>query len=124
VKRRADNFVPRRAGAKRLRLAANGVDRHIAPMEDRSHERDRQPPTARQQTISPPVDPPSGARATDPFDPLDDASCRRHIDPVVRLTKRVIAKRFERTTGEIGGPKGPEPTRYGDWEQNGRCSDF
>jgi hypothetical protein len=26
--------------------------------------------------------------------------------------------------GEIGGPKGPEPTRYGDWEQNGRCSDF
>lgn len=25
---------------------------------------------------------------------------------------------------EIGGPKGPEPTRYGDWERNGRCCDF
>jgi hypothetical protein len=25
---------------------------------------------------------------------------------------------------EIGGPKGPEPTRYGDWERNGRVSDF
>ena len=25
---------------------------------------------------------------------------------------------------EIGGPKGKEPTRYGDWEKNGRCSDF
>ena len=25
---------------------------------------------------------------------------------------------------EIGGPKGPEPTRFGDWERNGRCSDF
>ena len=25
---------------------------------------------------------------------------------------------------EIGGAKGPEPTRYGDWEHNGRCSDF
>ena len=25
---------------------------------------------------------------------------------------------------EINGPKGPEPTRYGDWEQNGRCTDF
>jgi hypothetical protein len=25
---------------------------------------------------------------------------------------------------EIGGPTGPEPTRYGDWEKNGRCSDF
>jgi hypothetical protein len=25
---------------------------------------------------------------------------------------------------EHGGPKGPEPTRYGDWEKNGRCIDF
>ncbi len=25
---------------------------------------------------------------------------------------------------EIGGPKGPEPTRYGDWEIGGRCTDF
>lgn len=25
---------------------------------------------------------------------------------------------------EIGGPKGLEPTRYGDWEVNGRCTDF
>ncbi len=25
---------------------------------------------------------------------------------------------------EIGGRKGPEPTRYGDWENNGIASDF
>lgn len=25
---------------------------------------------------------------------------------------------------EIGGPSGLEPTRYGDWERNGRVSDF
>lgn len=25
---------------------------------------------------------------------------------------------------ETGGPKGPEPTRYGDWERRGRCVDF
>ncbi len=25
---------------------------------------------------------------------------------------------------EIGGPEGPEPTRYGDWEKKGRCIDF
>ena len=25
---------------------------------------------------------------------------------------------------EIGGPKGLEPTRYGDWEKAGRCFDF
>ena len=28
------------------------------------------------------------------------------------------------TTGEVGGPRGPEPTRYGDWERKGRVSDF
>ena len=25
---------------------------------------------------------------------------------------------------EIGGPKGLEPTRFGDWEKSGRCVDF
>jgi hypothetical protein len=25
---------------------------------------------------------------------------------------------------EHGGRKGPEPTRFGDWEKNGRCIDF
>ena len=25
---------------------------------------------------------------------------------------------------EIGGPVGPEPTRFGDWEKKGRCIDF
>jgi hypothetical protein len=30
----------------------------------------------------------------------------------------------EKKPREIGGPKGPEPTRFGDWERNGRCTDF
>ena len=25
---------------------------------------------------------------------------------------------------EIGGPRGPEPTRYGDWQFNGKVTDF
>ena len=25
---------------------------------------------------------------------------------------------------EIGGRNGPDPTRFGDWEKNGRCVDF
>ncbi len=25
---------------------------------------------------------------------------------------------------ELGGPTGPDPTRYGDWERKGRCIDF
>ncbi|NQU60683.1 MAG: DUF1674 domain-containing protein [Rhodospirillales bacterium] len=30
----------------------------------------------------------------------------------------------EQMPNEIGGPKGPEPTRYGDWERKGRAIDF
>ena len=30
----------------------------------------------------------------------------------------------EQPAGEINGPPGPEPTRFGDWEKGGRCSDF
>jgi hypothetical protein len=30
----------------------------------------------------------------------------------------------KKPVAEIGGPAGPEPTRYGDWERNGRCIDF
>ena len=25
---------------------------------------------------------------------------------------------------EIGGRDGPDPVRYGDWENNGKCVDF
>jgi len=38
--------------------------------------------------------------------------------PVQKIPAPVVQPR------EIGGPKGPEPTRYGDWEYNGRCTDF
>jgi len=34
------------------------------------------------------------------------------------------AKPAEKPPREIGGPPGREPTRYGDWEINGRCTDF
>eukprot|EP01024_Parvocaulis_polyphysoides_P038782 TRINITY_DN3495_c0_g1_i1.p2 TRINITY_DN3495_c0_g1~~TRINITY_DN3495_c0_g1_i1.p2 ORF type:complete len:108 (-),score=6.44 TRINITY_DN3495_c0_g1_i1:349-672(-) len=30
----------------------------------------------------------------------------------------------ERKPCEIGGPSGLDPTRYGDWERGGRCTDF
>jgi hypothetical protein len=30
----------------------------------------------------------------------------------------------DKSPKEYGGPKGKEPTRYGDWEKNGRCIDF
>jgi hypothetical protein len=34
------------------------------------------------------------------------------------------ARKITQAPGEIGGPEGPEPTCYGDWERNGRVSDF
>ena len=34
------------------------------------------------------------------------------------------ASREGRVAKEIGGRKGPDPTRYGDWEKAGRCIDF
>jgi Protein of unknown function (DUF1674) len=37
--------------------------------------------------------------------------------PPARPTPPVLPK-------EIGGAKGPEPTRYGDWQHKGRCTDF
>lgn len=30
----------------------------------------------------------------------------------------------EKPVKETGGRDGPDPTRYGDWEKNGRCVDF
>lgn len=30
----------------------------------------------------------------------------------------------KKKVAETGGPAGPEPTRYGDWERGGRCVDF
>jgi len=34
------------------------------------------------------------------------------------------ARKAPEPTKEIGGPSGPEPTRYGDWENKGSASDF
>jgi hypothetical protein len=53
----------------------------------------------------------------------------RSPDPAASVAKGVAAvpEQPKEKTGkarEIGGPKGPEPTRYGDWEKKGRCIDF
>ncbi len=39
--------------------------------------------------------------------------------------KKLLEKKLAQLdVEEVGGPAGPEPTRYGDWERNGRCIDF
>ncbi|MBS4075610.1 DUF1674 domain-containing protein [Ameyamaea chiangmaiensis] len=45
------------------------------------------------------------------------------VEPTPDATSTVPEQARQRPT-EIGGPAGPEPTRYGDWERKGRCVDF
>ena len=45
---------------------------------------------------------------------LAEAEARR---PAAAANARPVAREFQ-------GPKGPEPTRYGDWENRGIASDF
>jgi hypothetical protein len=50
-----------------------------------------------------------------------------HLKPPAHLSKSPPVPAPEPATGaeaEHGGPKGEEPTRYGDWENNGICWDF
>ena len=56
----------------------------------------------------------------DPADPTKN----REKDTDTRPGQTQEQKEKQLLPREIGGPKGLEPTRYGDWEQNGRCSDF
>jgi hypothetical protein len=60
----------------------------------------------------------------------DETAPRRELSPAA---KRALAEAEERRKAaaaeaakprELGGPEGPEPTRYGDWEKGGIVSDF
>jgi len=46
------------------------------------------------------------------------------VDVSEKETTTEDSKITPETTKEINGRNGPEPTRYGDWEKNGRCIDF
>jgi hypothetical protein len=54
---------------------------------------------------------------TDQNEPPAPETTPKPTEPKVRQKAPVLPP-------EIGGQKGPEPTRYGDWEKNGRCTDF
>lgn len=56
----------------------------------------------------------TGHEATPPPAPAGDAPADAAADPAPAPPR----------APETGGPRGPEPTRYGDWERAGRCIDF
>ena len=54
--------------------------------------------------------------------PLTPAAKRALAEAEARRTE--IDRRAKDHPRESGGPQGPEPTRYGDWERKGIASDF
>lgn len=55
--------------------------------------------------------------------PLPPAAQRALAEAEARRQAAAVAH-DEAAPKELQGPKGPEPTRYGDWERNGIASDF
>lgn len=51
-------------------------------------------------------------------------AARRALAEAEARRKAREAKTASENPPESGGPKGEEPTRYGDWERNGRAVDF
>ena len=54
--------------------------------------------------------------------PLTPAARRALAEAEARRIE--IDRRAKDHPKEIGGPRGPEPVRYGDWEVKGIASDF
>ena len=54
--------------------------------------------------------------------PLTPAAKRALAEAEARRAE--IDRRAKDHPKEIGGPRGPEPVRYGDWEVKGIASDF
>jgi hypothetical protein len=46
------------------------------------------------------------------------------IEPAKAAAAPPIPPEKPKEVEEIGGPPGPEPTRYGDWQFNGKVTDF
>lgn len=64
-----------------------------------------------------------GARATR-VEPDGDRPTSEDVEPVSNERPARRGKPDEPRPREVGGPAGPEPTRFGDWERRGRCIDF
>ena len=49
---------------------------------------------------------------------------KRGINKSVKPKTKLSEQDKSKPPKEIGGPEGPDPTRFGDWEKSGRCIDF
>ena len=76
---------------------------------------------------------PEEGTSPSPEAPRDDKAARKDLPPAARRALREAAERRAArgaeaaragSDREVGGPAGPEPVRYGDWEAKGRAIDF
>jgi len=65
---------------------------------------------------------PAAPASAEPRKPLAPAAKRALAEAEAR--RRAAEANAQALPREIQGPKGPEPTRYGDWENKGIASDF
>ena len=63
-------------------------------------------------------EPPEGAAPGKPLSPAARRALQEAAD------RRAAARTEGERPPESNGPKGPEPTRYGDWERKGVAVDF
>ena len=66
------------------------------------------------------IKPPEARKADDK--PVPDSIREDRATGAKDAAKKNVETR--KTVEEIGGADAPEPTRYGDWEFGGRCTDF
>ena len=75
----------------------------------------------------------SSETPTPPVEKIQDLSTLETKKVLTPAAKRALAEAAERRAKEEaeiakaieeGGPNGPEPTRYGDWERKGIAVDF
>lgn len=66
---------------------------------------------------------------SDPGPEVEGAAPGKPLTPAARRAlEEAAARRAEQdalaAAAEVGGPSGPEPTRFGDWERKGLAVDF
>jgi hypothetical protein len=70
------------------------------------------------------TDPPQDTPGAAPGKTLSSAALRALQEAAERRTAEAAKAEPAGGPQELGGPQGPEPTRYGDWERKGLAVDF
>lgn len=110
--------------------SSNDQDKEAIVSDDlRERARQRIAEFDAKQTLSP--NSPMGILYRSPGTDPNAVTAETAAPPVEEAKEISVEEAFARfpnnvnpNTGEVRGPTGPEPTRFGDWERKGRCSDF